>query len=420
MYLLPPLWRRAAALLAWLSAWPAAGASVLPELIGAALREHPAMSARAAGVQAAAADLDAARWQFFPSPAVALTRDHLSTGTPQHTLATVSVRQVLWSGGRLTAQQQRAAAGLEHSQAAARDTGEQLALQVVQGYGDWLATHLRRNAQLTSQGHHLRLRALVQRRHEQGLAAASDVTLAEARLDALQAELAMSEAQEDIALARLGQLVGRPLARDALDGALAAPHPLNGERAALLQQALARNPALQRAAALQAAQAATLQERRAATLPEIYLRAERGYGQHGAAAVGLRLTLGASASFGAGRAAASQVQAAAAQLSAAAAERESQQRSVTERLLADLALAGAAAARQQTLTRVLAASEELLASYDRQFLAGRKSWLDLMNAARELAQTETQLADVAAARVVATWRLAIQVLGHAAIAGEQP
>ena len=66
----------------------------------------------------------------------------------------------------------------------------------------------------------------------------------------------------------------------------------------------------------------------------------------------------------------------------------------------------------------LQATEEVSASYDRQFLAGRKSWLDVMNAARELAQTESQWADLKATQVVLTWRLAAYTRGIAAVTEE--
>ena len=38
----------------------------------------------------------------------------------------------------------------------------------------------------------------------------------------------------------------------------------------------------------------------------------------------------------------------------------------------------------------------MLASYTRQYLSGRRSWLDVMNAAREVVQTDLQKADVTA------------------------
>ena len=61
------------------------------------------------------------------------------------------------------------------------------------------------------------------------------------------------------------------------------------------------------------------------------------------------------------------------------------------------------------------AAADVSDSYDRQFLAGRKSWLDVMNAARELSQNETQLADLLSTQLTATWRLAIYTSGVAAV-----
>ena len=40
-------------------------------------------------------------------------------------------------------------------------------------------------------------------------------------------------------------------------------------------------------------------------------------------------------------------------------------------------------------------------------MAGRKSWIELMNAARELAQAQTAAAEVEAAYIVSSWRLAL-------------
>jgi adhesin transport system outer membrane protein len=54
-------------------------------------------------------------------------------------------------------------------------------------------------------------------------------------------------------------------------------------------------------------------------------------------------------------------------------------------------------------------------SWDRQFLAGRKTWVEVMNAARELAQAHTALAEVEVALVVASWRLAVLSEGVPAI-----
>jgi adhesin transport system outer membrane protein len=56
-------------------------------------------------------------------------------------------------------------------------------------------------------------------------------------------------------------------------------------------------------------------------------------------------------------------------------------------------------------------------SYDRQFLAGRKTWLDVMNAARERIQTQIQIADSQATELVTSWRLLINTQGLAVAIG---
>ena len=96
-------------------------------------------------------------------------------------------------------------------------------------------------------------------------------------------------------------------------------------------------------------------------------------------------------------------------------EIEAQSRTVSEQVLSDYALALSVASRMTSIHASLKAAEDVSASYDRQFLAGRKSWLDVMNAARELAQTETQLADLQSTQLVVTWRLAAYTRGIDAV-----
>ena len=96
-----------------------------------------------------------------------------------------------------------------------------------------------------------------------------------------------------------------------------------------------------------------------------------------------------------------------------------QSRNVAEQVLTDQALALSSARRLQSVQAALNANADVSASYDRQFLAGRKTWIDVMNAARELTQTEMQLADLQASLVAVSWRLAIYTLGIASLIDAQ-
>jgi adhesin transport system outer membrane protein len=325
------------------------------------------------------------------------------------TVSTVRLQQPLWTGGRLTAGKERAEAGVAVSQGAFDETRQQLALRVVQVYSEWLAAHLKRQASETSLATHTRLRDQVTRRIEQGVSSDADLVLAVSRRQAVLAEIALARAQQDVALARLGQLTGYPVDDAGLATAPAAPRPLEGGLPALLQRAQANDPATHRLQAQARRQETVIAEQRAALSPEVYLRAERQFGNAALrnAPPENRIFIGISSQFGPGLSTLSNIRGARSQYEAALLEVDAQRRNVSEQVMADHALATESEARLAALEASLAAAGDVSKSYDRQFLAGRKSWLDVMNAARELAQIESQIADIRASRVVATWRLAI-------------
>jgi adhesin transport system outer membrane protein len=404
---------RALALALLLPSLCAAAPLSLDALIAATLQTHPAVQAQRAQQGAAQAEVDAARWQFFPTPSVSVEKANATRGDINYggdsTVATVRLQQPLWTGGRLTAGKERAEAGVQVSQGALDETRRQLALRVVQVYSEWLAAHRKLQAGETSLATHTRLRDQVTRRIQGGASSEADLVLAVSRRQAVVAELALARAQQDTALARLRQLAGFPVDAASLADAIAAPRPLTAGLDELLERAQALDPTTYKLRAQARRQETLIAERRAALSPEVYVRAERQFGNYAIrnAAPDNRVFIGVSTQFGAGLSTLSNIRGARAQYEAALAEVDAQGRNVGEQVMADYALATESTARLQALEASLAAAGDVAASYDRQFLAGRKTWLDVMNAARELAQTESQIADIRAAQVVATWRLAI-------------
>lgn len=404
--------------------WAAAGsvhAQVLEQLIASALASHPSAQGQRALVQSAEAGVDSARWQFYPTPSVSVetanasAADRLYQG--DNRVSTLRLQQPLWTGGRLSAGMDKAAAGLVVSQASLEEVRLQLGLRVVQTYGDWLSAHLKTLANEKSLATHVRLREQVKRRLNEGASAQSDLVLAVARLEGISADVTAARAQGEIALARLGQLLGSPVDGLALTAVLASPRALNGSAQALLERAIGINPTVTKAQAQARVQEAVIGERRADLLPEVYARIDRQYGDYNVAngAPQNRLFIGLTSRFGAGLSSLSNVEAARRQHAAAMSEIEVQSRTVSEQVLADYALGLSAASRMASIQASLRAAEDVSASYDRQFLAGRKSWLDVMNAARELAQIETQLAELQSTQVVVSWRLDATTRGIEAV-----
>jgi adhesin transport system outer membrane protein len=387
----------------------------LDQLIAAALSSHPAAQVQLSLEESARADVDSANWQFYPTLSLAIENartGELDPSSPGDSMVSIlRLQQPLWAGGRLTAGLDKAEAGVIASQASVAETREQLALRVVQAYGDWLAAKLKLLAYEKSRVTHVRLRDQVKRRIEQGASAKSDLTLAVSRLQSVVAEYTVARAQMDIALTRLGQLLGKDVST--LKVAIVDPRPVIASAQQLLDMAFAVSPALRRAQAETQVQKAVIAERRANLSPEVFLRVERQYGNPSIrnADPEDRIVLGVDSRFGAGLSSLSNVKGAKAQYQAALAEVDVQRRAVSESVLSDYALANSSKVRLDALRASLNAAKQVSVSYDRQFLAGRKTWLDVMNAARELAQTEAQLADIQSAQVVVTWRLDIYTRG---------
>jgi adhesin transport system outer membrane protein len=389
----------------------------LVELLATAAMEHPSVAAASAKAGAAAADLSGARWQFYPTPSVSVEnartestdRSYLGDGT----VSIIRLQQPLWTGGRLTAGVDKGEANLRLNQAALAESREQQALRVIQFYGDWLSARLRVEALVKSQSAHQRLRQQVANRLSEGASALSDLTLAESRLKVVDSELQAAQVQLRGALARLGQLYGSPVSDNALAHKIASPRLIRTPLPQLVDMAQDVSPGIRRASEGVQVSTAAISEKRADLSPELFVRAERQHGDHvfATAPPSNRLFVGLSSRFGAGLSNVTAVDSLRKQQEAAQREVDVLKRSLQEQIEVDHAQAAAAESRIAALEAALAASLEVSLSYDRQFLAGRKAWLDVMNAAREVAQTETQLADARSGYLVYTWRLALLTAG---------
>lgn len=377
------------------------------------VESHPSVVSQQALVDAAQQGVSNARWQYFPTPSISVQgakaggADAAYSGDSR--VAVLALSQPLWTGGRIEAGVDKAQAYAQGATASLVETQQQLVIRVVQAYGDWLSAYRKRLAYQVGQAQHIRLKDQVARRIHEGQAAASDLALAQGRLASLQADLALATTQEEVSLARLSQLLGQPVAAQTLTGFLVEPWPIALGLSELLVKAQDHSPALARARSNVQVQLAAIQEAKSATLPEVSLRLEQQHGnfnysggpQHNRAFIQINSRLGAGlSSLGA-------VQEAVQRHAAALADIESQQRSLAEQVMTDHTLLVTSQSRRQALQSSAELADQVLASWDRQYLSGRKTWQDLMNSAREQVQVQAQLADIDGTQLVASWRLAL-------------
>lgn len=405
----------AALLVGWVA--PASADSyTLDTLIRQALATYPTILSRQASKDAAATDLTAAKLKFLPNPNFNTQRNQVhfdgGTSTGQMPSTNITVNQPIWMGGALIAGYFKSDARLSAADFALLETREDISKRLITAYTEWLKAWFKIQALEENVKLHEKFVGLISRRYEQGVASGSDKDLGYSRLHQAQADLDTQRSMEETALTSLSELVGEPIARRDLVGNLA-KHVSIPKRADGIAKAQTQSVTIQRSKFEAEAAEQEAKEIRAQALPQLSVQAQRQIGNayypgaQGFNAVGLVVNYapggglssiaGASAAFERAKAARFQV--------------DTAKRELTDRLNADYNEYEFALLKKESLQRSANLSSDIAGSYDRQYLVGRKSWLDLMNSVREQAQTKAQLADAEGSLVAASRRLLVYIDG---------
>lgn len=394
------------------------GPITLQGLIQRAVMEHPLVQGAAADVAAGGLDVEAAQRRWWPTVSAVMESD---TGTnsisPSRAL---QVEQTIWDGGKTSALVDQARAGLTKSEANALWQKQQLALQVAKSWQDLIGA---RDKILIAEATLERLHDYEQQMRRRVAANASpaiDLELILSRTRQTEVDLSAAHSSLRIAAQRLEQLSG--IARlDARTGELPTwplpklVHYLSASLVDADYAALAKaSPAVQVAKGETDIVNARLEAKRAEQYPTAYVRLNqpigdpapsRGLDNKLAVYVGVRYTPGAGFATG--------VEADAIRQRVTAADQSSQAayREQYEAMSADREEFVSSAGRLAALGDAVSGAQQVLDSYSRQFTAGRKSWIDLLNAVRELSQNQFAQAESQAAMTGAFYRLQLRQ-GH--------
>jgi adhesin transport system outer membrane protein len=157
-----------------------------------------------------------------------------------------------------------------------------------------------------------------------------------------------------------------------------------------------------------------VQARRAARYPQVVARIRYDLGSGGGSSH--QAQLGLDYQTGPGFAAAAAVREAEARVETLRQEHEAQVQGLSERARTDWTTARVLGQQIEDLQLALRSTQEFAESTDRQYVIGRKSWIEVLNAHREVSQTAQLVADAYWGAQVAVHRLHLLtgLLGSAA------
>lgn len=355
----------------------------LDEALQLAARQHPSVSVRLNQRVAASDAVEGAQRSLWPSLAAQTGKDAL--GQDQITLR---LEQPLWTGGRLTAEIAAANAKLQAADALLTESRQDIMLRAASAYAELGRAQARQAAAASNLAEHERLHALIQRRIAGQLTSGSDGILAAARLAQARVELSQWQALGARSRAALEQIVGRPV--EAIETATSHPQEI-GSLDLTLDAALSRSPVLRRLQAEEENAAAQTQVARAQALPQVKLRHDQTQGGQQA---GGQTYVALEYQTGAGFNILTAMRQAESLRLAAKAEQEAARRDLADAISADWAEWQSLNSQADALAAQVKASEQVYESFARQYAVGRKSWLEVLNAQRELTQARYLLADV--------------------------
>lgn len=357
---------------------PAGLPPTLAVLADRALSDNPQVIASRAALAASQADLEAAQWLRYPGlSAEALAATRGSNAADRDGFAVnVALEQPLWAGGSIDSQIDAARGQRDAGAESLREARLGVLSGIIEAWFGFLRAEERARALEAGLADHRALVASIERRVAQDVSPLADLTLARSRATQLEIELAAVREAGANALLRLKELAGdaadAPVMPDEAIFAAVPPEPV------AVEEMIACAPAIGRVKGQMAAAEAEVRGAKGALYPRVLLQLSQNELTGARAAVVVR------AQTGNGLSRFSAIDRAEARVDQTMAVLGAVDRELRARLANDFVALRSNRAQAEAGTLASAASADLQASYQRQFVAGRRSWLDVLNAAREV------------------------------------
>lgn len=382
----------------------------LERLVSEVAARNPRIRSQSAAASAAGYDVAAARWQFFPAPAVQVE----SSGKDRQVIASVS--QPIYSFGRLESDLKAAKSRASLANVRVEEAQYVLSFRVLDLFGQLLSTSRSLDVFRQDLARLGALEEMIGRRVTAGVSAPVDLNLVLTRIRQSENSIVSLTARQNAALAGLSELLGAPLAiQDIILPTMPAQTQTLSNDPAVAQdpveQSLSYSPVLKRARG--DVEVANIDSTRAlnAIKPTFYGKFEQRVddGRYDTSAFpASRVLFGLQYSFGSGLSSLSRVDAAQAQAEGAKLSLDAAQEDVRASVRSDLETRDAASRLVESLRLNLMLQEETFGSYNRLFLAGKRSWLDVLNVVREVTENERALADAEVQYLLSDYRLQLQ------------
>lgn len=350
---------------------------------------HPLATSKREELRATESGLSAAKQQRLPTLSVQTSKP---VTVDAHNIYTTRVQQPLFAGGRIDAGIERSEAQIAEAQANLGVARRDLMVRTASAFIEVIKGKARLAVANRSVSEHERLLESIDRRVKAEISPDSDLMLTRSRLSQSQTE----RSQVALALQRAEDTLAELLSRkppELIEPPLRPPPPFIE-----LQSALAAGeafaPEIKRASAQESIAVSDLDIQKAAAFPTVFARHDQNSGSLNPGYARSQTYLGVEFVPGAGLSVASQIQAAKNRQLAAIEARRAAEKDTRDRIRSLWAESGSLKRQLESAQNYVSSAQIVSDSFARQFVIGRKTWLEVLNAIREGALAELSLTDI--------------------------
>ncbi len=361
-------------------------------LISQAIETHPLVGSARAEQQATIEGINAAKLNLLPTPSFTT-----SYGSNNDMVSEVGIRQPLWTGGKLTANVNQAIFDDKAATENIYAQQNQVAKTTIQAWQTYIAAVAQQRVYLETITQLRKFEEMMQRRVSQGVSARIELDLVTNRILQETNAYEAAKEQQHIAEARLQQITGQPLPR----GSENSIPQLNvlvdqvklasaGFEKLAFNEASFYNPNVVKEFYQIESAKQEVKAQSASKFPVVYAEYKHTY-DHDTNKDNGQFYVGLNYQPGAGFSNLALTRASEARVNSLIQNKEAAQRDVMESIQVQYQQFASARSRELSLVSAVAGAQIVLDSYQRQFIAGRKSWLEVLNAVRELSDYQVNL-----------------------------
>lgn len=370
----------------------------IEELVSTSFQKNPSILSKQNAITSATYSVDGAMWQYFPTPSFRTENDNYGDRT-----STFSLQQPLWAGGKIDASYDKAKVQTQIAKMNLDETKESLAISITQNIYNLLSSYgkvlVYADALTRLEGH----KNMIIRRINDGASPDSELLLINARLSQAQIDYSMALALQNKTLVTLEQLLSKKVNieefKDILPKELnRLDLPLKYSNKDLMDKVIEINPSLEKYVQQIKAQGHEVEIKKSVLYPNIYTKYEKTWDDttNNSVRNNSLFKIGMEYVPGAGLSSLSAIDSAKADLLTLSRDKENFELELKQKINSELSDYEFTYDRYNNYILTVESNQQANESYKRLFVAGKRSWLDVLNAERELINSQISLSDIQA------------------------